>query len=76
MLDWCLEDPEDQSLALCGQKVFGNWHNLSLLFGSNRSCNAGGDNPLQKEILDITGLIAGGSMALVGTWLAWYVCNL
>lgn len=60
---WCLEEPEDQNLALCGQEAFCNWHNLSFLCGSDRSCNVGGDNPLQKEILDITGAIVSGNTA-------------
>jgi len=60
---WCLEEPEDQNLALCGQEAFCNWHNLSFLCGSDRSCNVGGDNPLQKEILDITGVIVSGNTA-------------
>ena len=60
---WCLEEKDDQSLALCGQEAYCNRLNLSLLWVSNSSCNASGDNPLQKEILDITGVIVNGKMA-------------
>ena len=59
---WCLEEKDDQSLALCGQEAYCNRLNLSLLCVSNSSCNVSGDNRLHKEILDIIGVIVNGKM--------------